>query len=527
MLPLILIILDGWGIASKNKGNAITLAKTPALDYLKNNYPSTELFAHGLHVGLPAYQDGNSEAGHLNLGAGRTVNQESVRISKEIKNKVFFQNPALLKVIEQVKKEKSKLHLMGLLSGVMSPHSAPDHLIALLNLARQHKIKEVYLHLFTDGRDSAPKESLKFLAKLEKQLKPNEKIATIMGRFYGMDRKEAWQRTELAYNAIIMGEGILTNDWRQTIKASHAKNETDEFIVPHVFTDSKNNILPRLSDNDGLIFFNFRSDRARQISKAIAQNDFEKINPNSFKRKKVLKNLAFAALTDFSKDIPHILTAYTGSSVKNTLPFVLKDLKQLYIAEKEKYAHVTYFFNGGYADTVSGEDRKIIPSPKVEKYDETPAMSSFELTEIILKNLKSKGFLKKQKWQYDFTVLNFAAPDMVGHTGNLQAGIQTCEAIDECVDRIAEAYLKIRGTVIITADHGNIEEMITLKTGEINTKHSINKVPFILVNSQFKKDGKQKIKLRKDGKIGDVAPTILDLLKIKKPEEMGESLIDL
>lgn len=516
-LPMILIILDGWGIASPNKGNAITLAKTPNLDKLFKDYPSTEISASGKAVGLPPKQDGNSEAGHMNIGAGRITEQDAVRIGKNINNGTFFKNPAFMEAVRHAKKNESRVHLMGMLGNDMSAHSDPDHILALTTLLKKNNIKGVNLHLFTDGRDSPKYAALKLIRNLEKIFTNGESINTIIGRFYAMDRKKKWQRTEATYDALTL-EGKKST-CRPAISAeaaiieSYSRGESDEYIEPYIITKN-NKVTPRIENNDSVIFFNLRSDRARQIAKVFVQTDFNKKNPGSFERKKVLKNIRFVAMTDFGPDLDSILSAFPSPDLTNTLPMQLADLKQLYIAENEKYAHVTYFFNGGYADPVAGESRMLVPSPDVKSYDATPTMSSAGLSETVLANLRNKKF--------DFTVLNFAAPDMIGHTGNLEAGIKCCEGIDKFAGKIVEAYLKAGGTSIITADHGNIEEMINLETDEINTEHSTNPVPLIIVNQTLK----NKIKLKSSGVLGDVAPTILELLGRSKPGEMTrDSLI--
>ena len=354
---------------------------------------------------------------------------------------------------------------------------------------------------------------MKLVKNLERELKNGEFIATIMGRFYAMDRKKKWERTEKAYNALVLGCCPNAPSPQAAITESYNRGDSDEFVIPYVIT-GKNKQSTRIQDNDSVVFFNLRSDRARQLAKTFTQKDFNKKNPGSFKRKKVLKNLHFVALTDFGPDLDNILTAYPGIDLKKTLPIELEHLSQLYIAETEKYAHVTYFFNGGYADPVDGEERMAIPSPNVKSYDKTPLMSSEDLTEAVINNVKHK--------KYDFTVLNFAAPDMIGHTGNLKAGIECCAEVDKRLGRIVKRYLRANGTVLVTADHGNVEEMVNLKTDEVITCHSDNPVPFIVINKKLK----NKIKLKKDGILGDIAPTILDLLGIKKPKEMtGNSLI--
>lgn len=511
-LPMIFIILDGWGIAKPNKGNAISLAKTPVIDNIIKKYPSTKLCAHGKCVGLSPKQDGNSEAGHMNIGAGRIVEQDAVKISKSINEGTFFKNIAFTSAIKHVKENSSNMHLMGMLSNGMSAHCDPDHLLALLTLLRKYNISNVYLHLFTDGRDSPKYASLKLIEKIEREYLNKEQIATIMGRFYAMDRKKKWERTKYAYNSLIIGNDNKASSPQDAITKSYNKGENDEFIEPNVITKN-NKVLPRIQDNDSVIFFNLRSDRARQLAKVFVQKKFNKDNPDSFKRSKVLKNLCFVAMTDFGPDLDSIITAFPSVDLRETLPMVLSDLRQLYITEMEKHAHVTYFFNGGYSGKVDDEDQYVIPSPDVKSYDVTPAMESKKLTEVIINNLKEN--------KYDFTTLNFVAPDMIGHTGNLAAGIKCCEIIDKELEKVIKGYLKYDGTIIITADHGNIEEMINLDTGEIDTEHSSNPVPFIIIKNKIKN-----LKLREGGVLGDIAPTILELIGIKRPKEMtGKNLI--
>jgi len=513
ILPIILVILDGWGIASPSAGNAIALSKTPTMNGLIKKYPNTKIYAHGKYVGLPLTQSGNSEAGHMNIGAGRLVEQDVVKISKSINDGTFFKNASFVEAVRHVKKNKSKLHLMGMISNGMSAHSDPDHLLALLTFLQMHKIKEVYLHLFTDGRDSPKYASLKLIVDIQKSFKNGEAIATVMGRFYAMDRKKTWERTKKTYDALVNGIGKKAESAQAAITESYNRGESDEFVEPYIITkDGKP--LPRIASGDSVIFFNLRSDRARQLAKVFVQKNFCKLNISCFDRKKLLKDLLFVAMTDFGPDLESILTAFPSADLKCTLPMELADLNQLYIAETEKYAHVTYFFNGGYADSVAGEARQVIASPDVKSYDTTPAMSSSNLTKEVLNNLAKRKF--------DFTVLNFAAPDMIGHTGNLEAGVKCCHEVDKYLGKIVEAYLRAAGTVLVTADHGNIEEMINLKTGEIDTEHSSNQVPFIVVN----KNMGNKIELRSGGALGDIAPTILKLLGLNKPAEMtGQSLI--
>ncbi|MFA6254504.1 MAG: 2,3-bisphosphoglycerate-independent phosphoglycerate mutase [Patescibacteria group bacterium] len=513
--PFVLLILDGWGLAPKSLGNAIELAKKPNFDYLWNNYPHTKLQASDGYVGLPPTQVGNSEAGHMNIGAGRVVDQDAVFISKDINTGKFFKNAAFDAACKHIKKNRSNLHLMGMLSNGQSAHSDPDHLLALLTCVRLKKIPNAYLHLFTDGRDSPPHSALKLVEALMRQLKnrangrqTGEWIATIMGRFYAMDRKKAWQRTEAAYNAMVLGQGIAAKSPQAAITQSYNRGETDEFIPPYVIQHGGKPIA-KINDGDAVVFFNLRSDRARQLAKPFVQRNFTEENPGSFKRKKILENIAFVAMTDFGPDLDSILTAYPSPDLHGTLPMVIDGRKQLYIAEKEKYAHVTYFFNGGYADPVAGEDRISIPSPNVISYDLKPEMSVAAITSRVLKELDD----------YQFMVINFANADMVGHTGNLKACIKAIEAVDKNLGKIKDAVLAKKGTLIVTADHGNAEKMLDLETGEVYTEHTSNLVPFIIVEAK-----KTKHQLKR-GRLGDVAPTILKLMKIGKAKEMkGKAL---
>lgn len=516
--PMVLLVMDGWGIAKKNKGNAIELAKKPNFDSFCEKYSYTELEASGKYVGLPPGQQGNSEAGHMNIGAGRVIDQDSVHISKAINTGQFFKNPAFMAAKKHVDKYKSDLHIMGMLSNGQSAHSDPDHMIALITWARLQKIKNVYLHIFTDGRDSPPFSSLKMVEALLRSLRNKENknktsrsgewIATIMGRFYAMDRKKDWARTGAAYHAMVSADGMKAISPQEAITQSYNRKETDEFIPPYVIERSGKPIA-KIKDNDAVIFFNLRSDRARQLAKPFVQQEFNKLNPGSFKRKKVLKNLLFVAMTDFGPDLDSILTAFPAEDLTGTLPMVLKNKKQLYIAEKEKYAHVTYFFNGGYADPVGGEDRVMVESPAVAKYDLRPEMSVAEITARVIENLD----------KYDFIVINFAIPDMTAHTGNVKACIKSVEVIDEQLGKLKEEILKRKGTLVITSDHGNAEKMLDLETKEMYTEHTTNKVPFIIIE---KRSSKRRLS---EGSLGDVAPTILKLMDIKQPKKMtGESL---
>ena len=503
---VILLILDGWGLGKSDASNPIWVAQPKFFNSLCEKYPYTTLCASNSCVGVPPKQVGNSEAGHQNLGAGRIVDQDSVKILKCINTGEFFKNPAFMVAINHAIKNKSALHLMGLLSSDQSPHSNQDHLLALLTLIRRYKIKQVYLHLFTDGRDSPPRSALKAISSLERFLKPNELIATLMGRFYAMDRKKDWNRTVRAYNAMTYNHiEHQANSPQAGITEAYNADVTDEFIEP-IILYKKRKMIKRISDNDAIIFFNLRSDRARQLAKPFVQKDFEKNNPGSeqYKRKKVLKNIVFVAMTDFGPDLDNILTAFPSEDIKNTLPLVLRDKSQAYLAEKEKYAHVTYFFNGGYDQPIDGEDWFLIPSPDVDHYDEVPAMSTSKITK------KALSLIEK----YNFVCINFACPDMIGHTGNFQAAVKAIKAVDKNIKKIYDTAIKNKVVLIITADHGNVEYMLNLETGEKITEHTCNPVPFVIIDNKLKN-----LRLKKTGVLGDVAPTIVKLFGLKKPKE--------
>ncbi len=504
--PVVLAILDGWGMWDVKKGNAIKMARTPNFSNFWKNYPHTLLGASGKDVGLPPLQDGNSEAGHMNIGAGRIIEQDSVIVSKAINEGTFFRNPAFLSAIQHVKKNNSSIHLLGLITSEQSAHADPDHLLALITLLKIKKVSKVYLHLFTDGRDSYQYLAVKLIDKINKSLTNGEVISTVIGRFYAMDRIKKWERTEMAYNALVMGEGKRASSAKDAILLAYNSHETDEYISPTVI---KNNggITPRINDNDAIIFFNLRSDRVRQLCKPFLQDDFL-----GFKRKKILKNLTFVTLTDFGPDLPGVLSAYPAIILPDTLPSALVGYKQLYIAETEKYAHVTYFLNGGHGYKIAQEDWKIIDSPKVKSYKDKPEMSAQELTDFIINSLN--------EYNYDFVIVNYANPDMVGHTGDIEAGIKAVETVDQCIGNLYKCIKKHSGTLIITADHGNIEELIDLETDQVDTAHSNNPVPFIIVNEKIPK----KI-LIKNGVLADIAPTLLHLMKIKKPKEMGKKIL--
>nr|Q46D52.1 RecName: Full=2,3-bisphosphoglycerate-independent phosphoglycerate mutase 1; Short=BPG-independent PGAM 1; Short=Phosphoglyceromutase 1; Short=iPGM 1 [Methanosarcina barkeri str. Fusaro] len=506
--PLMLIILDGWGYREAREGNAILAARTPNLDHLIEEYPWCFLEASGEAVGLPEGQMGNSEVGHLNIGAGRIVYQDLTRINFSIRKGDFFKNPAFLGAISNAKANDSSLHLMGLVSygGV---HSYMAHIHALIKLAQQEGVKKVYIHAFLDGRDVPPKAALKDIEELDAFCKENgnAKIATISGRYYAMDRDKRWDRTKLAYDALTMGVApYKTPDAETAVSEAYKRGETDEFVKPTVITDSEGKPEAVIKDNDSIIFFNFRPDRARQLTWAFVNKDFE-----NFPREKHPKvYYVCMAQYDETLDLP---IAFPPEELENVLGEVLskQGLAQLRIAETEKYAHVTFFLNGGQEKCYEGEDRCLIPSPKIATYDLKPEMSAYEVTEEVIGRIRSG--------KYDVIVLNFANMDMVGHTGIFEAAVKAVEAVDSCVGKIATVLKEVGGVAIITADHGNAEQMENPTTEEPHTAHTSNPVKCIYF-------GNDEVKGLKNGKLCDLAPTLLELLKIRKPEEMtGESLI--
>jgi 2,3-bisphosphoglycerate-independent phosphoglycerate mutase len=500
--PLLLMILDGYGMRENAEGNAIASARTPNLDKLFSSYPHSELDASGLSVGLPEGQMGNSEVGHLNIGAGRIVYQDLTRITKSIREGDFFENKTLLNAMKNVRRHDSSLHLMGLLSdgGV---HSHITHLYALLELAKKQGIKKVYVHAFLDGRDVPPKSALSYITDAEKKMKElGGEFATISGRYYAMDRDKRWDRVEKVYDAMTSGEGITAGTASEAVENAYAGGETDEFVAPAVII-KKGKPIALVSDNDSVIFFNFRSDRAREITRAFVDPGFR-----DFKRKSYPRT-HFVCLTQYDETF-NVPVAFPPESLRNILADVLArhHLKQLRIAETEKYAHVTFFLNGGRETPVKGEDRILIPSPKVATYDLQPEMSAFPVTDEVVKAISSG--------KYDVIILNYANLDMVGHTGFFDAAVKAVEAIDECIGRVFSAVKTAGGLLIITADHGNAEQMLD-ETGGIHTAHTSNPVPFIFCENGVK---------LKDGILADISPTLLDVLGIEKPEEMtGKSLI--
>ncbi len=504
MKPIVLTILDGYGINENETANAVKLAETLFLDKLIKQMPTTIIKTSGLDVGLPEGQMGNSEVGHTNIGAGRVVYQELTKITKSIEDGDFFSIPELVEAIENCKRNNSKLHIMGLLSdgGV---HSHIRHLYGLLELAKRKDFEDVYVHCFLDGRDTPPASGESYITALENKMQEKGvgKIASISGRYYAMDRDKRWDRVEKAYNALVKGEGIKATSATSAIEESYQKEIFDEFVEPTVICNDGNPIAT-INENDSVVFFNFRKDRAREITRSLVDEDF-----NGFEREYF--PLYYVCFTNYDATIENVNIAFKETELKNTFGEVIakKGLKQLRIAETEKYAHVTFFFNGGEEKQYEGEERILIPSPKVATYDLQPEMSAIEVTDKVVEAINSEKF--------DTIILNYANPDMVGHTGNLDAAIKALETIDKCVERVVTAIQEKEGVVLITADHGNSEQMIDYSTGEPHTAHTTNVVPLILVG----KDAKLK-----EGKLADLAPTILEIMGIEKPTDMtGESLI--
>ena len=503
---VLLCIMDGWGINKDCPKDATKTAKTPNFDKLKETEKYTQINASGEYVGLPDGQMGNSEVGHLNLGAGRVVYQDLTRINKEIREGKFFENKAFKDAIEHVKKNNSSLHLYGLVStgGV---HSSFEHVKALVRMAAENGLKKVYVHAFLDGRDTPPKSAVEFLAELEAELKKYNlpQIATISGRYWAMDRDNRWDRVEKAYNALLFGEGEKAANSDEAIKASYAKDVTDEFVEPTITNADPDS---RIKDNDAIIFFNYRPDRAREITRAMTFEEFD-----GFNRKARRNNLYYVCMAQYDETFP-LPIAYPPEKLTNILGDVLDDngVKQYRTAETEKYAHITFFFNGGEEKSGKLETRALVASPKVATYDLQPEMSAPQVCENVLKALDDP--------QYGFILVNFANPDMVGHTGVFDAAIKACETVDTCVGKIVEKAKENGVVMLLTADHGNSECMEDPQTHTPFTAHTTNPVPFMLINGQ----GKYEIK--DTGALSDVAPTILQLQGIKKPAEMtGKSLI--
>jgi 2,3-bisphosphoglycerate-independent phosphoglycerate mutase len=507
--PLLLMILDGWGIGPENDNNAVARAKTPNMTRLTANYPSSEIDGSGLSVGLPAGQMGNSEVGHTNIGAGRVVYQDLTRITKSIEDGDFFENQALVDCMQAAKAGSGRLHLAGLLSdgGV---HSHETHLYALIEMAKRQGVPEVYVHCLLDGRDTPPQSGAEYLERLEQEIARIGlgRIATVIGRYYAMDRDNRWERVEQAYKAIVQGEGKGYPSAASAIRESYREGVNDEFVLPSVIV-GEGTQDGRLRDGDAFIFFNFRSDRAREITRCLTEKAF-----TGFQREVFPTLSSYVCMTSYDETFP-LPVAFGSDELVNIFPEVISNagLTQLRIAETEKYAHVTFFFNGGRETAFPGEDRALIPSPKeVATYDQKPEMSAYLVTEELLKRLNED--------KYDVIILNFANADMVGHTGIMEAAVRAVEAVDLCVGKLVDRVLQLGGAVLITADHGNAETMVDETTGGPHTAHTCDMAPFVLVD-----DSRKDAKLRK-GVLADLAPTMLAMLGIPQPPEMtGKSLI--
>ncbi len=501
-----LIILDGWGISENSEGNAVEIADTPNFDRFKTEYPYMEIHASGMDVGLPDGQMGNSEVGHLNIGAGRIVYQELTRITKAIEDGDFFANESFSRAIENVKKNNSALHLLGLVSdgGV---HSHIDHIKGLIDLAKKNNVEKVYLHAFMDGRDTHPNSGINYIKEMQEYMAEVGvgKIATISGRYYAMDRDNRWDRVEKAYDALVNGVGMQNESAIAIMEESYSNDITDEFILPSVIVEQGKPIAS-IKDSDSIIFFNFRPDRARELTNVLTEKKF-----NEFERE--LLNLYYVTMTKYDEKFNNVDIAFKPQRIENTLGEYLskQGKRQLRIAETEKYAHVTFFFNGGVEKENEGEDRILIPSPKVATYDLKPEMSSYEVTDKLLEAI--------DKDYYDLIVLNYANADMVGHTGVVEAAVKAVEAVDANLGRVIDKIISKGGKALITADHGNAEKMIDEKTHEVFTAHSINPVPLIVI-------GEDDVLLEDTGRLSDLAPTLLNMMNMEVPAEMtGTNLI--
>ncbi len=506
--PTVLMILDGFGLNDKHQANAVYEAKTPVIDGLMRDYPFVKGYASGLAVGLPDGQMGNSEVGHLNMGAGRIVYQELTRITKEIEDGDFFKNEALLKGIRNVKDNNSSLHLYGLLSdgGV---HSHNTHLYGLLEMAKREGVEKVYVHCFMDGRDTAPTSGKGFIQELENKMKEIGvgEIASVMGRYYAMDRDNRWDREEKAYRALTLGEGNRAASALEAIQASYDADVTDEFVVPAVI-EKDGQPVATVQDKDTIIFYNFRPDRAREITRAFCADDFDGFDRGP------RKDITYICFTEYDVTIPNKEVAFHQVELKNTFGEYLAahGKTQARIAETEKYAHVTFFFNGGVEKPNKGEDRILVNSPKVATYDLKPEMSAYEVCDKLVEAIRSD--------KYDVIIINFANPDMVGHTGVEKAAIAAVEAVDTCVGRAVEALKEVDGQMFLCADHGNAEQLIDYETGEPFTAHTTNPVPFILINYD------PAYTLKEGGCLADIVPTLIEMMGMEQPKEMtGHSLL--
>lgn len=541
---VLLTVLDGWGIASPGPGNAVSQSETPNMDKFMVSYPHTQLGASGEAVGLPRGEVGNTETGHLNLGAGRIVYQDLQRINMSIADGTFFQNQVLIGAIDHARTNNSNIHFMGLI-GAGGVHSNIDHLYALIDLVKRHEFDRVFIHLFTDGRDSPPTAAKTYVSQLRQVMSAHGigQIATVMGRYWAMDRDLRWDRTARAYAALTKGEGHLIKTPEEAIDMSYAEGKTDEFIEPSIIADASGKPLTVIKENDSVVFFNFRIDRPRQLSRAFVIQDFTKANvevgfdPYAVKYKKShlsqpttpsepfargprINNLYFATMTEYEKPLVEegAKVAFPPEIVKLPVGGVISEsgYKQLRVSESEKERFVTFYFNGQQESAFEGEDRVIIPSPKVATYDLMPQMSAREITNAVLQRLN-------EDLGYKFILVNFANTDMVGHTGNIGAAAQACQVVDECLGKLSDWVLAYGGLMLITADHGNVEEMIDNQTGQIETEHSGNPVPFIAIS----KDLAGKSQSLQSGILADIGPTILAALNIQAPSSMtGRNLLE-
>ncbi len=520
--PVVLMILDGWGELDMEKGNPITKADLPVYNKLNQYYPKILLQASGMSVGLPWGVMGNSEVGHQTLGSGQIIYQFLPTINAAIGDGSFFDNKVLKKASKHAKDNNSSLHLIGLLSngGV---HSDQDHLIALLGFAQEQELDKVYIHIITDGRDTEPQSATRFISYLQENMEKIGigEIATLSGRYYTMDRNENWDRLEKSFLNLTEGEGIKETDPIEAIENQYKKDIKDEYLEPVVLVDKNDNPKGLIKDNDAVVCFNFRKDRSRQLARAFTVKDFDK-----FERARQPQNVKFVGFNTYEEGLP-MEAVFKSQEVTTRLGEVLSDNKmnQFRVAETEKYAHVTYFFNGGFEKPYPGEDRKVVPSKNAPSYADCPEMSAKEVTEEVLQAVASK--------KYDFILVNYANPDMVGHTGDVQAGIKTLEHLDNCLEKVIAAVLNQKGNLIITADHGNIEQMLDPHTGETDTEHTTNPVPCWFLTPKNKRskpldpDESYLDKEEIGGMLVDIAPTVLDLLNLEKPSQMlGRSLLD-
>jgi 2,3-bisphosphoglycerate-independent phosphoglycerate mutase len=519
---VVLIIFDGFGLSPQTKGNAIFAAQMPNYNFVLENYPKASLSASSEEVGLSWGIWGNSEIGHMNIGSGRVVWQDLPRIFNSIEDKSFFKNPNILKICKNAKNDSHSLHLIGLISDA-GVHSHIEHLYALLKVAREQKIPRVFIHFIADGRDTSPKKAKLFLPELERQCKDsNAQIATVIGRYYAMDRDKRWPRVEKAYNAMVLGQGKLAKSPTEAIDVGYNQGQTDEFIDPTVIVDNNQKPIGTINDGDSVIFFNFRQDRARQLTQSLVSSNF-----SEFKRDKKVQ-VMMVTMTDYGVNDKNILFIFQPVNLINTLAEVIsnQNLSQLHAAETEKYAHVTYFFNGGIEKPFPLEDRILVPSPKVATYDQKPEMSAGEIGEKIEKALNEN--------KYSFVVINFANPDMVGHTGDFAAAVKGLEFLDKVFGNVIKTALTNQYQIMLTSDHGNIEQMVDPKNSTIDTEHSSNPVPFILISRHNKKsqpitDAEKLAFLMQPplGVLADIAPSILEIMDIQKPDQMtGISLLN-